>query len=95
MLCQDCKKKDKCTQLCEEAGQYAGQDYKGQRELPVGLLRGGKFPAGSSGCLTPREREIVTLLGRGLSRIDVCELLDISKHVLRNHLYNLRQKQSK
>lgn len=44
--------------------------------------------------LTPREKEIVTLLGRGLSRWDVCELLEITRETLRKHIQRIKEKTS-
>lgn len=32
MLCQDCKRKSKCTRLCSKAERYVGQDHVAQRE---------------------------------------------------------------
>ena len=34
MLCQDCSKKNTCTELCEKTEKYVNQDYKYLRELP-------------------------------------------------------------
>lgn len=32
MLCQDCTKRNTCTELCKEAEEYANQDYVGRQE---------------------------------------------------------------
>jgi len=42
--------------------------------------------------LTKREREILMLLGRGLNRYEVVQVLKITKNQLRVHIYNLKQK---
>ena len=42
--------------------------------------------------LTPTEKEIVTLLGRGLSRMDVCLVLEITRATLRKHIQRIRNK---
>ena len=42
--------------------------------------------------LTPTEKEIVTLLGRGLSRMDVCLVLEITRATLRKHIQRIRDK---
>ncbi len=34
MLCQTCKDRDTCTELCEPAERYVGQDHVSQRETP-------------------------------------------------------------
>ena len=36
--------------------------------------------------LTKTEKQILTLLAKGFSRADVCELMNISRHTLRHHL---------
>ena len=33
MLCQDCKKRNECVELCEEAEKYASQDHVSQAHL--------------------------------------------------------------
>ena len=42
--------------------------------------------------LTEREKEILTLLGKGLSRADVCEVLGMSRNTFRWHYHNLKKK---
>ena len=37
--CKECDKYKTCTSLCAAAKMYANQDYKGQREKPIGLPR--------------------------------------------------------
>ena len=34
MLCQECKKRDTCTKLCEKANNWVNKDHVSQRELP-------------------------------------------------------------
>ena len=93
MLCQDCDKRDRCTELCKEAEEYANQDYVCQKELTIGLPKL-KEPLElfSNVYLTKREKEIVTLLGRGLNRADVCQVLNITRSALRINIYRLRKK---
>ncbi len=94
MLCQDCSKKPTCTELCPEAEAYVGQDHISQRELTIGLPRQGELPdLVSNTHLTKREKEILALLGRGLNRQDICQLLSISRKNLRVCLTKLRKKQ--
>ena len=95
MLCQECTKRTDCTELCEEAEGYVNQDYQNQVELTVGLKPEGEFPVGSSVYLTDTERAVLTLLGKGLTRADVCQVLDITRGALRFHLSNLRKKARK
>ncbi len=42
--------------------------------------------------LTPREKEILTLVARGLLNRDIAEELVISEHTVKNHLKNILQK---
>ena len=93
MLCQDCSKKPTCTELCPEAEAYVSQDHVGRHELPVGLPRlGALLDLIPNTYLSKKEREILTLLGRGLNRADICQLLDMSRHTLRQHISILRKR---
>lgn len=42
--------------------------------------------------LTPRERQIIILLGAGLSAPEIGRRLEISPHTARNHLKNMYRK---
>ena len=42
--------------------------------------------------LTPREKEILTLVARGMLNRDIAEALIISEHTVKNHLKNILQK---
>ena len=93
MLCQECSEKPTCTELCLEAEAYVDQDHVSQRELTIGLPRQGKLPdLVSNTHLTKKEKEIVTLLGKGLNRSDICQVLDISRVALRNSIKRMRKK---
>jgi DNA-binding NarL/FixJ family response regulator len=96
MLCQDCPKKDLCVSLCPEAELIANQDEVKQHDSLLGLLPPKPFPKlKEKTYLTKREREIVTLLGMGLSREDVCKVLEITRVNLRNHLCRIKKKHQK
>jgi len=72
---------------------WISQDYVSQRELTIGLPRQDKFPGFVlNNYLTKKEKEIVALLGRGLDRSDVCQVLDISRSNLRGYFTRLRKK---
>jgi DNA-binding NarL/FixJ family response regulator len=94
MLCQECSKKLICKELCTEAEAYVDQDHVSQREKTIGLPKYSKFPVDqvSNIPLTKREKEILTLLGKGLCRADVCQLLNITRQQLRVHIANLKKK---
>ncbi|MBP1989736.1 response regulator [Paenibacillus eucommiae] len=49
-------------------------------------------PAAHASPLTPREREILGLVAKGLSNRDISINLDISEHTVKNHLKNILQK---
>ncbi|WP_275288067.1 LuxR C-terminal-related transcriptional regulator [Halomonas elongata] len=42
--------------------------------------------------LTQREREIIGLLGSGSSNLEIAEVLEISEHTVKSHLYNTFKK---
>jgi ATP/maltotriose-dependent transcriptional regulator MalT len=93
-MCGDCDKRSTCTKLCPEAERYASQDEVALMEEPKGFFdeQVTTIEYISNIDLTERERDVLTLLGRGLSRRDVCQLLDISRGSLRWHIHNLRLK---
>jgi DNA-binding CsgD family transcriptional regulator len=93
MLCQDCPDRNSCLKLCSRAEIYVSQDYVGLRELPIGLPMYGEMPEPISNIpLTKMEKKILTLLGQGLTRADVCEVMNITRGCLRWHLDRLRKK---
>ena len=58
--------------------------------LGVAAARGGEHPA--FGALSPREREILSLISEGLGNADIGERLTISEKTVRNHVSNLFDK---
>jgi PAS domain S-box-containing protein len=61
-----------------------GGDYC-QAVFGVALL-GPPRPDVSSVMLTPRQNEVLQLLGQGASTIDIAEMLSLSKETVRNHV---------
>ena len=49
-------------------------------------------PAPSAAAFTPREREVLALLARGLSNRDIAEALEISAHTAKFHVNSILQK---
>ena len=39
-LCQGCKSRSTCIELCQRAEQYTGQDCRPEREIPFSLVKG-------------------------------------------------------
>jgi DNA-binding NarL/FixJ family response regulator len=95
-LCDNCpiaRTRETCTDLCEAAIEYVDQDYIPLREITIGIPTAGRWPQHKKRVkLTPKEKNIVTLLGKGLSRQDVCQLLKITRVTLRNHLCRIKKK---
>ena len=48
--------------------------------------------AGSKPSLTLREREILSLAGKGLSNAEIAEQLCLSPHTIKSHIHNLLRK---
>ncbi len=94
MLCQECPKRPFCSQLCPEAQLYADQDKARQREISIPTPRYGSIPEGIEEIphITNKERQILALLRGGLSRGEVCELLQISRKNLRVRLALMKTK---
>lgn len=100
MNCKECKLYLTCTTLCQDAEAYVNQDYVEHDELylPTEVLD--TMPDDSrwvdsisdSTHLTRTESKIVTLLGFGLSRADVANLLKMDRKALRMHILRLRKK---
>ena len=79
--------------LCKTAEEYVNRDYVGQKEKLIGKVQYGDFLKTISNVyLTKREKEIVTLFGKGLDRTDLCQVLNISRNALRINIYRLRKK---
>jgi DNA-binding NarL/FixJ family response regulator len=68
------------TRFCEAVLEFTG----------LGVLTGGEDPAFAS--LSPREREVLTLIKEGLGNAQIAERLSISEKTVRNHVSNLFDK---
>jgi DNA-binding CsgD family transcriptional regulator len=80
MLCNECKRRNKCTKLCNEAKEYADQDKPNYHKPGEGIH------------FTPVERKIVTLVMSGKNRRQIRNLLKLSAIALRAHIKRLRKK---
>lgn len=93
MLCQKCSAISICQTACPELELHL-QEIEGiQKEIPISNPRHGKIPWSSSVYLTKKEKIIITLLGMGLSRKDVCQSINITRENLRFRLSILKKKQ--
>lgn len=61
-------------------------------ERLLGQWRRMRQIAGSKPSLTLREREILTLAGKGLSNAEIAEQLCLSPHTIKSHIHNLLRK---
>ncbi|MHA3885850.1 helix-turn-helix transcriptional regulator [Stutzerimonas degradans] len=61
-------------------------------ERLLGQLRRMRRLAESKATLTLREREILTLAGKGLSNAEIAERLCLSPHTIKSHIHNLLRK---
>jgi len=92
-LCQECPHSQFCSSLCPEAEASLKEIEIPQCEKTIGLPRYGKFPIIPSDIpMTKREKEIVTLMGKGLSRRQIAELLGIKRESLRASIYRMNKK---
>ena len=106
-ICKDCPNRPMCVTLCQEAKTYANQDWISLRELTVGLTPEVRAIYKADivkdeydnlvGLFShlPRERQVVTLLENGLTRREICKVLNITKENLRNIIRRIRQKRNK
>jgi len=61
-------------------------------ERLLGQWRRMRQMAGSKPSLTLREREILSLAGKGLSNAEIAEQLCLSPHTIKSHIHNLLRK---
>jgi DNA-binding NarL/FixJ family response regulator len=55
-------------------------------------LTGGRLPLPTEASLTPREREIATLVARGLQNKQIARQLRLGNATIKNHVHNILQK---
>jgi len=95
-FCLTCLARGVCESICPELKLHLREIEVKQKELPIRFPRRGRVEwAPPPTKLTKREREIVTLFGKGLSRSETCELLKITKKTLRNNLAKIKKKHEK
>jgi DNA-directed RNA polymerase specialized sigma24 family protein len=104
MLCNECLRRNECTELCEEVKEYADQDEVPQTELNIPNPFYGKWPTilktdearerlrKSYARLSPGEIAVGTLLSVGYSRQEIRQRLKITDNALRKRIYRLRKK---
>lgn len=70
----------------------AGEDWLPRAILAHLLRRSRERPSIAADGLTRREREILRLVGRGLSNAAIGEALCLSTHTVKSHMHNLLRK---
>lgn len=70
----------------------AGEDWLPRAMLTHLLRRSRERPSISADGLTRREREILRLVGRGLSNAAIGQALCLSTHTVKSHMHNLLRK---
>ena len=83
--------------MCQKIEEYVSMDYVGLKELIMDAQEIDKYKFDpietiNEVYITKTEKEILTLLGKGLSRADVCEVLGMSRNTFRWHYHNLKKK---
>ena len=61
--------------------QIAREAFVREREAAIDAVR-----------MTPREREVITLIGEGLSNKEIATRLDIAAHTVKSHVRNIMEK---
>jgi DNA-binding NarL/FixJ family response regulator len=105
MLCNECLKRNSCEELCEEAEEYASQDWGYLQELTIGDPTYGKpWPTilktdearerlkKSYSVLSPGEIAVGALLSSGFSRHEICQHLKITDKALKRRIEKIRKK---
>ena len=96
-LCRNCKDREICKELCPPAETYVSQDEIKEHDLLIGdgvefLKDEDVLEVTEDLPLTPREEEIVTLFRLGATRLQVCEVLNITRDTLRINIHRIRIK---
>ncbi len=91
-LCQVCKQYRTCKRICELIEAYVNQDYMPLKELAIPYPIESTFEYSSSTYLTKKEKQILTLLGSGLDRREIAEVLKTKRETIRTHIYNIKKK---
>lgn len=94
-FCNDCHNRAVCNTLCPEAELYVNQDFVPQTERPSGILNDRNikdWPENEELVFTPQQREIVRLLARGKTKLEVREILGISRQHINEQLARLKKR---
>ena len=103
MLCQDCPKRNICTELCEKVEVYVSQDEIDWGETPTiyvdpdnQVLRvfNPKSREPDKAYLTDIEKSVLRRLGSGMTRQEISKDLNITRHYIRNICLRLKHKAS-
>jgi len=97
LTCETCENRWCCFKLCDEVEAIVNQDHVPQKSGSVEIIDSFfieeiEVPFNSGIELTEREKEILTLLCRNLTRKDIAQYLNISRNAIRWHIFNLRKK---
>lgn len=105
-LCRECNNRSTCRTLCPEASVYISKDWVHLRELTVGLdpkqikaidsmLEEELSKVTEIFKQLPRERQVETLLARGLDRAKIAKVLEITRKNVRNIINRINKKRPK
>ncbi len=61
-------------------------------EIVDRALKGGKIKLKEAVCMTKREREVIGLIGNGLSNKEIGQKLRVSNFTVKSHIHNIMQK---
>ena len=91
--CSNCPSRWFCSELCDPARWYVGQDYVGSEDLPMELLPPRPLPTHRSHPeLTPKQLAVVRLVAIGLNTHEIAEILEIKTKSVYQHLWRIRTK---
>lgn len=78
--------------ILEHLRNHPSKDDSKREDMPRRPADGGMAISDSAERLTPREREILALVGKGFNRPEIAGVLDISKHTVATHLSTIYEK---
>lgn len=103
MLCNECDKKDICSELCPDAEEYVNQDYVPRTEKTIPLSSLDKLPFGirtwsdspEKSIFSKREQQVIGAIVRGMTRQEIAEHLGITMKNLREIIRRMRKRATK
>ncbi len=95
-LCEKCKMRSECTELCETAEQFVSQDNVSKKRCvesyDEGVYHGVSKEELSDLHLTPMQKKVGNLLIQGYTHSEIAQELEITYLAVKMHVHKMRKK---